>query len=220
MSDQPIQWRNRIVKHDEADPRSFLKHPRNFRIHSAQQENALEGVLDTVGWVDEVKVNIHTNTVVDGHLRVKKAIERGQATIPVTYVDLTEEEELIILATFDQITGMARIDDEALQAVMDDIAARGDAVDAVITDVLDSIDFGALGNDIAEHWRGMPAFEQEQIQDNKIIVHFADDYGRQRLAELLGQTINPETKYIWFPKGSKPKFFGQDINSRKVINES
>ena len=49
-------------------------------------------------------------------------------------------------------------------------------------------------------------------------IYFEDDVGRKTLAELLGQSITPDTKFIWFPKNAKPK--RQDVHTMKVINES
>lgn len=68
------------------------------------------------------------------------------------------------------------------------------------------------------HYAGLPEFDQKSISDNKISVYFEDDVGRKTLAELLGQSITPDTKFIWFPKNAKPK--RQDVHTMKVINES
>ncbi|MCY7417624.1 MAG: hypothetical protein LH650_03855, partial [Chloroflexi bacterium] len=50
-----------------------------------------------MGWVQEVVVNNRTGYLVDGHLRAQLAISRDEATIPVVYVDLSEEEEALVL---------------------------------------------------------------------------------------------------------------------------
>lgn len=100
-------WRNRIVSTGEAAPDDLLAHPDNWRVHSERQQRALGGSLDEIGWVQEVIVNTTTGHLLDGHLRVMLAMRRGDKTVPVTYVELTEAEERLALATLDPVTGMA-----------------------------------------------------------------------------------------------------------------
>jgi hypothetical protein len=96
-------WRNRIVGSGEEAPDQLLANPANRRIHPKAQQDALAGALDAVGWVQQVLVNRRTGFVVDGHARVALALSRGEATVPVLYVDLAPEEEALVLATLDPI---------------------------------------------------------------------------------------------------------------------
>jgi hypothetical protein len=73
-------------------PDQLLANPKNFRVHPRHQQDALKGVLSEVGWVQDVIVNVRTNTVVDGHLRVMLALRHNEPTIPVKYVDLSQAE--------------------------------------------------------------------------------------------------------------------------------
>ena len=100
-------WRNRILRTSEVPPEDLLANPLNWRIHPGHQQAALGGVLDEVGWVNEVLVNANSGFVIDGHLRVALALRRGEPTIPVKYVDLTDAEERLVLATFDPIGALA-----------------------------------------------------------------------------------------------------------------
>lgn len=85
----PSVWRNRIVGEGEPAPDQLLANPANWRIHPANQQDALSGVLAEVGWVTRVIVNRATGFVVDGHARVALAISSNQPSVPVTYVDLS-----------------------------------------------------------------------------------------------------------------------------------
>jgi hypothetical protein len=116
-------FRSRIVGHVEMDPNELLANPFNWRIHPQYQREALEGVLSEVGWVDEVKVNHNNGHVVDGHLRVSLALSHDEPLVPVMLLDLTEEEEKIILATIDPIASMAVTDAEKLGELFGDIQA-------------------------------------------------------------------------------------------------
>lgn len=129
------KWRNRIVGYGEEQPEQLLANPRNFRVHPKAQQDALLGVMREVGVVDDVIVNRETGFVVDGHLRVALAIGERQKTIPVKYVDLTEQEEALILATFDPIAAMAATDKAQLDALLREVSTEDAAVQAMLAEM-------------------------------------------------------------------------------------
>lgn len=129
------RWRNRIIGYGEEQPEQLLANPRNFRIHPKAQQDALLGVMREVGIVDDVIVNKATGFVVDGHLRVSLAISEGQPTVPVKYVDLTEAEEALILATFDPISAMAATDKEQLDALLREAQTGEAAVQEMLAEL-------------------------------------------------------------------------------------
>ncbi len=139
MAHEQEQWRNRIAGHGEESPEQLLANPRNFRIHPKGQQNALLGVLDEVGIVDEVIVNKRTGFLVNGHLRVSLAMRTNQPSIPVKYVDLSEEEEALILATFDPISALAVVD----AAVLDDLLRDVQTGNAAVQEMLAGLAEGA-----------------------------------------------------------------------------
>ena len=103
------KWRDRITRRERVDACTITPNPMNWRTHPQAQRDALTGALASVGWVADVIVNERTNNLVDGHARVEEAIKRGEQ-VPVSYVDLSEEEEKIVLATLDPIGAMAGTD--------------------------------------------------------------------------------------------------------------
>ncbi len=107
-------FRSRIVGDGEEAPDQLLANPLNWRVHPKEQVDALEGLLKRVGWVQRVIVNKRTGHVVDGHARVALALRRSEPTLPVLYVDLSEEEERLVLAAIDPIGGMAGRDGDVL----------------------------------------------------------------------------------------------------------
>ena len=122
------QWANRIVSVGEVDPTTLLSNPANWRIHPDNQREALRGSLDRVGWVERVMVNQRTGFVIDGHLRVAMAIAKKQQAIPVSYVDLTPDEEAFVLATLDPIAALAETDSEMLRALAEAVDTLKDPV--------------------------------------------------------------------------------------------
>jgi DNA modification methylase len=125
-TDVPSPWRNRITGHGEIDPRELMANPSNWRTHPADQQHALTGALSEVGWVAGVLVNRTTGHLVDGHLRVELAIARGEPSIPVAYVELTPEEEDLVLASLDPIGAMASVE----RAALAELLARTETADA------------------------------------------------------------------------------------------
>ena len=53
--------------------------------------------------------------MIDGHLRIEEALKARESTVPVTYVQLSKEEEEEILLTLDPIAAMAEENAETLQ---------------------------------------------------------------------------------------------------------
>jgi hypothetical protein len=121
-------WRSRIVGSGEEDPTQLLANPLNWRAHPGRQRDAIRGSLSEVGWVQQVIVNQTTGHVVDGHLRIEEAISAGAPSIPVLYVELTEEEERIVLATLDPIGAMATKSDEQLAALLEGVSVDNAAL--------------------------------------------------------------------------------------------
>jgi hypothetical protein len=192
-------WRNRIVGYSEEEPDQLLANPSNWRIHPAAQQNALSGVLKEVGLVQNVVANRTTGHLVDGHLRVMLAMRENQPVVPVTWVELSEEEERLILASLDPLAAMATADAGALDALLSSVQSGEAAVTAMLA--REAAKAGLYLTDPAEEWQGMPEFEQEGSETYQdVIVHFMTAEDVELFAELVDQTITKQTKYIYYPK--------------------
>ncbi len=147
-------WTNKIVGHGEVSPDQLLASPKNWRIHPKHQQEALAGVIGDVGFIRSITVNQRTGYVLDGHLRVALALQTGQTTIPVEYVDLSEEEEAEALATIDPIAALAVADKAQLDSLLREITTGDAAVMAMLADLAQeagimspAIEDGAGGDD-------------------------------------------------------------------------
>lgn len=117
--------RSRIVGEGEEAPDQLLANPLNWRTHPKHQADALEDLLKQVGWVRRVIVNRRTGHIVDGHLRVQVGLRRNEPSIPVIYVDLSEDEERLVLAVLDPIGGLAGVDQDLLDQAAEAPAEAG-----------------------------------------------------------------------------------------------
>ncbi len=134
------RWRNRILGSGEEAPGELAANPRNWRTHPAAQRKALRGALDTVGWVQQVIVNRTTGNVVDGHARIEEALSRNEPSVPALYVDLSPEEEALVLATLDPIAAMADQDDERLRELLAEVAVDDEGLAALLADLASQIE--------------------------------------------------------------------------------
>ena len=163
------QWHNRISGYGEESPDTLLANPRNFRRHPKHQQDALAGVLRDVGVVQNVIVNRTTGLVVDGHARIALAIRDGQTTIPITYVELSEAEESLVLATLDPIAALATIDAEILENLLREVTT-GDAAVQAMLDAL-AVDAGIVPDDTwADVLGGLPDGDKSPFQQMTFTV--------------------------------------------------
>jgi hypothetical protein len=102
-------------------PETLVPSPANFRRHPSLQREALDSSISEHGWLSAPIVNKANGRILDGHARVELALERGEATIPVRVVDVSEEQERRILRMFDAVGGLAEIDTEALDRLIEEI---------------------------------------------------------------------------------------------------
>lgn len=127
-----MTWQDRTVRQAHVAPIDVLAHPRNWRAHPQHQQAAMVGVLNDIGWIQDVIVNERTGFLIDGHLRVALALKRKEPTVPVKYVDLSEAEELEALATFDPITALATAERETLKGVLEQVQSDEAGVQALL----------------------------------------------------------------------------------------
>ena len=140
-------WQSRIVGYGEEAPGNLMANPRNWRTHPDEQVSALGGVMREVGIVQNVIVNKRTGHLIDGHARVEEAVRIKQPTIPITYVDLSEEEEALILATLDPITALAQSDTVKLDALLHDVSTADPAIMAMLDELAFDVDPVVIGDD-------------------------------------------------------------------------
>ena len=136
MSATETRWQQRIVGQGEADPAELVANPYNWRQHPLHQRQALRELLGRVGWVQQVVVNQTTGHLVDGRLRAQLAMEEGAPAVPVLYVELTDEEERLVLASLDPLAALAVPDVDQLQGLLSELPALEGDLGGMLEDLI------------------------------------------------------------------------------------
>lgn len=189
-------WQSRIVGYGEERPDQLMAHPENWRVHTKRQRVALTQLLDKVGWVQNVLVNKRTGRVLDGHLRVGEAIARGESAVPVTYVDLPEDEERLVLASLDPIASLAVTDSSSLMALVADVDIEGELAQLLrdTAGMQSAIDSGVTQDDVDKRGDALAnALKDRSNAANENIIdiecpHCGESIGvdRKMFAEAVG----------------------------------
>ncbi|MFK0570595.1 DNA modification methylase [Endozoicomonas sp.] len=130
-----MAWKQRITGNGMESPEKLMLNPDNWRRHPPAQQAAMEGVLDDLGWIQQVIVNQRTGRLIDGHLRVELARKHKAKEVPVIYVDLSEAEEKLALATLDPISALAETDADTLQQLLGQVETDNDALLDMLADL-------------------------------------------------------------------------------------
>lgn len=125
MAKQPKSnsFANRIVGYGVKDADQFTFNPRNPRSHPQHQRDAMRQSLNKVGWVGPVIESVNSGYVIDGHERIWQALDTN-SEVPYVQVDLTEEEEALVLATYDPLTYMADTNADMLANLLNQVEAQ------------------------------------------------------------------------------------------------
>lgn len=186
-------WQDRIVRFERVPPAQLVPNPNNWRRHPEAQRKALAGLLGDVGWVGTVLANITTGHILDGHARHEEAVRRKEPTVPVTWVEISEEDERKVLATFDPIGALAETDNDMLAGLLATIETQDDDLAAFLAslqpDAGAGVQIGAPGS--MTDTFGVPPFSvldarQGYWQDRKRQwIRLGIDSGEGRADDLL-----------------------------------
>ncbi len=204
-------------------PAELAENPRNWRRHPPGQVAALTDVIAEVGWAGACLFNEATGRLIDGHARRKVALEQGADKVPVLVGSWTEEQEAKILATLDPIGAMATADAASLDALLREVTTSSEAVSLMLGQLaadsnLYQVNGSGEPDDPAEHWQGMPEFEQEDQESwKRLIVHFKnrDDY--EAFARLIGQSLTEKTRSIWYPQAEIVRYMDKSYTDEPEV---
>jgi len=124
-------WQSKVVRHADVAPGDLLGHPDNITIHTVEQQADMERMLGRIGWAASVLVSVKSGRIIDGHMRVAVALNASAATVPVDYVDLTEDEERKALLYLKRMPSLAGLDRVNLAEVLESISTIDADIEAM-----------------------------------------------------------------------------------------
>lgn len=170
------------------------QNPRNWREHPAEQREALQELIDEVGWAGAVLFNERTGRLIDGHLR--QSLDPN-ARIPVLIGDWSEEHEAKILATFDPIGAMAKTNDVKLRELLDQVEAETPAVQALLDELTPET---PAEDDDADDVDG-----EKKPEEFSVLVKCANEQDQKAiLGELARHNLDCRALCVGFPPVREP----------------
>ena len=156
--------RNRINRLEYVKAGTLISDPRNWRQHPKAQRDALQAVLDSVGYADAVIVRetLDGLMLIDGHLRAELDPEQ---VVPVLVTDLDETEAGQVLATLDPLAAMATPNLEALESLVKGLATQSTDAMADLMARMHKIDLTPPGETDPDETPDIPAEPVSQRGD-------------------------------------------------------
>ena len=152
---------NVIVGHDDVDPNALKPHPMNWREHGDGQISAMDEIVEHYGYADSVTVNKRTGFIINGHMRVQIAIERGWSTIPVEYIDVDNDTELALLTYFDPISSLYEKNNNKIKELTDAFDAKTERLKALAA----SLESDYFMGDRGEIMEGQESVREDARED-------------------------------------------------------
>lgn len=186
----------------------LIPDPQNANRGTVRGAELLETSLAAYGAGRGVVVDKH-GVIIAGNKTVEHAQAMGLDIVPIhtdgSQLVVTVRDDLDVL-TDPKAKGMALADNRVGQV---NLAFDSD----VLAALAEEIDMSPLWNEnelaqmlgegeenqLDEHWREMPEFQQEKVGWKSLTVHFKSQEDYDAFAQLIEQTLTEKTKFIWFP---------------------
>jgi DNA modification methylase len=179
-------WRNRIVETGTLAPAQIIPNPENWREHPEKQQKAMSGALAQLGWVQPVIINRTTGRLIDGHMRVALALRQGEESVPVSWVELSEAEERVALATIDPLGDLANKNEADLYSLIDQLSIDEADLAAFVGELDERDDDAKEEADPTEKFSRADELQDKwQVVDGDVWIA-----GRQRI--VCGDSTNPD----------------------------
>jgi hypothetical protein len=123
--------KNRIKEHRTVLAGDLVPHELNPRLHSAAQREALEALLEEIGFARSLlafELPDGRLKLIDGHLRQRTLDPDEQITVEV--LDVSDDEARKLLLSIDPLALLADYDERALDMLQQTIASDNDVLAA------------------------------------------------------------------------------------------
>jgi hypothetical protein len=163
--------RDRVIEQRKVTAAELAANPKNFRKHPEKQVRALRGVLAEIGFAGAALAYYSESaggalTLIDGHLRRQDL--GPEFAMACTIVDLSDAEADKLLACFDPLGAMAKMDGEKLDALLRDVQTGDEDLAAVFGDMAEKA--GLLATDPED----VSADGQTQPTEHSCVLRYDD----------------------------------------------
>jgi hypothetical protein len=139
-----LSIRDRIVELRRVRASDLIPNHENWRTHPKAQKDALQGILDEIGYADALLAREVDGKLIliDGHLRRETTPD---SMVPVLVLDVSESEAQKMLMTLDPLAAMAGTDKDQLKVLFENVETESQAVADMLTNM--AIDAGIIPRD-------------------------------------------------------------------------
>lgn len=185
----------RLLKRDDQNP----------NVMSDRMKQQVWSSLTKFGWLHPIVTN-KEGLLADGEQRVDVCLEHEVFFAPVLRLHLKDVDRRLLRQTLNKLSGEHNLLADALE--FEKIMNAGHEDDLkLLLDLNEEnlLAYQYLNQELSDfdaeaEWVGMPEFQQENLPDRAIILHFKTDRDVRDFAKLIDQTITEKTKYLYFPK--------------------
>lgn len=176
---------------------SIKPYEKNPRIHADVQIKRIAKSITDFGWTQPLVVD-DGGTILAGHGRYAAALQLGIESVPVVNVtNLTEAQKKACRIIDNKLVTDSIWDDDLLQQELNDLIDLEYHLDDFGLDTL----YGMKIDSVDDEWQGMPECENDnKLTPFSVRVNFNKIEDLHRFAELVGQRITENTKYIYYPE--------------------
>ena len=166
-----------------------------------KEYDKLKKAIIEFGYIDPIIINKRSGNIVGGHQRLKILKELGHTETDVSVVDLDDVKEKALNLALNKTGGdwdLPKLSDLLLELDVGDIDIEitgfdNDDLERLLVDREPQID-------PEKEWEGMPEFESTMKAVKTIYLHFETEQDIKIFSEFIGQKVEMDTKYIWYPK--------------------
>lgn len=196
--------RDRIKEFKRVPASSLKANKSNWRTHSTAQREVLEGLLQEIGFagcliVREIGDDLR---LIDGHLRQDLA---GDSLVPVLVLDVTDDEEKALLATFDPVAAMAGAEHSILDNLIEEVRKTSNAAGPLLDELQE-----VKADKLESGWRNTA--NDDESSPKNVVVYLAlgvgdlDDWDAAvRAVALPGETQGETVLRVLHARGTKTK---------------
>ena len=180
--------------------------PQNARLHNEANKKAIKKSIEGFLQRKPIVVNKNTGIIEAGNGLYQEMKDLGATEIAAVFVD-DDDNQAKAFAIMDNRSGeLSEWDLPNLKDVLQELDSGALDMDLTGFNEMAIEQLMTQVHSIDEEWQGMPEFDQKDMADIKIVIHFHNENDMQLFFKLTGidpQTWNNGVHSYWFPPEPK-----------------